>query len=108
MLWAGYSVWTDTSYKWPLLASAVACIIGNLAYCLSYDTGSLLLLLVGRLVTGFGKAAHPWRESLKTRAQIQCTAVRLADAFQAGNGMLVSCTGCCPAGSACGAVPMSA
>lgn len=51
---AGYSVWTDYSYKAPLITSAMACIIGNLAYCLSYDTGSLILLLVGRLVTGFG------------------------------------------------------
>ena len=47
-------MWTDKSYKSPLLASAVACIVGNLAYCLSYDTGSLTLLLIGRLVTGFG------------------------------------------------------
>ena len=52
---AGYSVWTDTSYKLPLLASAVACIVGNLAYCLSFDTGSILLLLAGRLITGFGE-----------------------------------------------------
>lgn len=51
---AGYSIWTNTSYKWPLLASGVACLVGNLAYCLSYDVAALSLLLFARLVTGLG------------------------------------------------------
>lgn len=37
-----------------MMASAVACIIGNLAYCLSYDARSLALLVIARLITGFG------------------------------------------------------
>lgn len=39
----------------PMMVSAVACIIGNIAYCLSYDARSLALLVVARLITGFGK-----------------------------------------------------
>ena len=51
---AGYSVWTNTSYKMPLLASAVACLLGNLTYVLSYDAKAVWLLFVARLITGFG------------------------------------------------------
>ncbi|BDA46399.1 SPX domain-containing membrane protein At1g63010 [Coccomyxa sp. Obi] len=52
----GYSIWTNHNYKAPLLASAVACLVGNLAYCLSYDLGAVWLLFLARLVTGLGSA----------------------------------------------------
>ena len=56
---AGYSIWTSTSYKAPLIASAVACLLGNVAYCLSFDLRSLWLLVLARLITGFGEALLP-------------------------------------------------
>ena len=37
---AGYSTWTGYSFKAPLLANAVACLVGNVAYSLSYDLNS--------------------------------------------------------------------
>lgn len=57
-LCAGYSIWTNHDYKSPLLASAVACLIGNLAYCLSYDLGAVWLLFLARLITGLGATQH--------------------------------------------------
>ena len=51
---AGYSIWTNYDYKAPLACSALACILGNLFYCLSFDFKSLPLLLLARLVTGVG------------------------------------------------------
>ena len=39
----------------PMMTSAVACIIGNMCYCLSYDTRSFPLLIIARLITGFGE-----------------------------------------------------
>lgn len=51
---AGYSIWTNHNYKAPLIASAVACLVGNLAYCMSYDLGAVWLLFLARLVTGLG------------------------------------------------------
>jgi len=49
----------------PMMMSAVACIVGNLAYCLSYDAKSLTLLIIARLITGFGNPPpfppHPHR-----------------------------------------------
>lgn len=52
----GYSLWTNKQYKWPLLFSGVACLLGNLVLALSYDSKSLKLLYVARLVTGVGAA----------------------------------------------------
>ncbi|CAL5227554.1 g10545 [Coccomyxa viridis] len=52
----GYSIWTNTNYKNPLIASAVACLLGNVCYCLSYDLGAVWLLFLARLITGFGSA----------------------------------------------------
>ncbi len=51
---AGYSVWTNHNYKSPLIASGLACLVGNLAYCLSYDWSAVWLLFLARLITGFG------------------------------------------------------
>ena len=48
-------MWTNYSYKRPLAVSALACILGNLFYCLSYDLKSLPLLLLARLITGVGE-----------------------------------------------------
>ena len=64
---AGYSIWTNHNYKSPLIASAVACLLGNIAYCVSYDLGAVWLLFVARLITGFGALAphtpHPVTEA---------------------------------------------
>ena len=55
---AGYSIWTNHDYKSPLIASAFACLLGNVAYCLSYDLGAVWLLFLARLITGFGEPFH--------------------------------------------------
>ena len=59
LLRAGYSIWTNTNYKNPLIASAVACLLGNVCYCLSYDLGAVWLLFLARLITGFGEPHTP-------------------------------------------------
>ena len=38
-----------------MIVSAFACIIGNIAYCLSFDAKSLTLVVIARLITGFGE-----------------------------------------------------
>ena len=50
-----YSVWTNSSFKAPLIASGIACLAGNFLYCLGYDFQSFWILLLARLVTGFGE-----------------------------------------------------
>eukprot|EP00891_Asterochloris_glomerata_P001311 jgi/Astpho2/1311/Aster-06184 len=51
-----YSVWTNSSFKAPLIASGIACLAGNFLYCLGYDFQSFWILLLARLITGFGSA----------------------------------------------------
>ncbi|KAK9832195.1 hypothetical protein WJX74_002578 [Apatococcus lobatus] len=51
-----YSVWTNYSYKSPVICSAIACILGNIIYSASYDFRSLTMLFAARLATGLGSA----------------------------------------------------
>jgi len=51
----GYSLWTNKSFKAPLLAAALACICGNVLYGAGYDAKALWILLASRLLVGFGK-----------------------------------------------------
>ena len=48
-------MWTNSSFKAPLISSAVACILGNTLYCIGYDTKWLSILMAARLLTGLGK-----------------------------------------------------
>ncbi|KAM6499500.1 Major facilitator superfamily domain containing protein [Amanita muscaria] len=41
-------------YRRPLRLSCVACILGNVLYSLAYVTSFLYLILIGRIVNGFG------------------------------------------------------
>lgn len=52
---AGYSLWTNRSFKTPLLAAAVVCIFGNVLYAVGYDVKTLWILLASRLLVGFGE-----------------------------------------------------
>ena len=54
---AGYSLWSNRSFKAPVVAGAVACLLGNVLYCLSYDARALWLLMLSRFVMGFGAPA---------------------------------------------------
>ena len=51
---AGYSLWSNRSFKAPVVAGAVACLAGNVLYCLSYDARALWMLMLSRFVMGFG------------------------------------------------------
>jgi len=50
----GYSYWTNTTFKYPLLFSAGCCLAGNVAYVAAYDTRAVSLLYAARLLTGLG------------------------------------------------------
>lgn len=69
-----YTIWITSLHtsagviQAPMMVSAVACIIGNIAYCLSYDAKSLALLVIARLITGFGKALATWSHAKTSKA----------------------------------------
>ncbi|CAA7018559.1 unnamed protein product [Microthlaspi erraticum] len=51
-----FSAWSNKSYFKPLIFSSIVLFFGNLLYALAYNSNSLALLLIGRLLCGFGSA----------------------------------------------------
>lgn len=51
-----YSWWSSYSYKKALIFASSCCAIGNLIYAFALPCNSLTMVLVGRLMTGFGSA----------------------------------------------------
>ncbi len=50
----GYSVWTNTSYKQPILFAGTLMVVGNTLYGAAYSYQSMTLCLLGRAISGFG------------------------------------------------------
>mmetsp|Transcript_13049 Transcript_13049/g.27766 ORF Transcript_13049/g.27766 Transcript_13049/m.27766 type:complete len:1004 (-) Transcript_13049:71-3082(-) len=51
-----YSWWSSYSYKRALIFASFCCMIGNIVYALALPCDSLTMVLVGRMLTGFGSA----------------------------------------------------
>ncbi|XP_022851162.1 SPX domain-containing membrane protein At4g22990-like isoform X2 [Olea europaea var. sylvestris] len=51
-----FSAWSNKSYFRPLVFSSIVLFMGNVMYALAYDLNSLAILLIGRLLCGFGSA----------------------------------------------------
>ena len=51
-----YSWWTSYSYKHALLFASTCSVVGNLMYALGLPFNSLPLVMIGRLLNGFGSA----------------------------------------------------
>ncbi|PIA49699.1 hypothetical protein AQUCO_01300452v1 [Aquilegia coerulea] len=70
-----FSAWSNKSYFRPLVFSSIVLFLGNTLYALAYDLDSIAVLLIGRLLCGFGSARAVNRRyisdcvPLKTRMQ---------------------------------------
>eukprot|EP00249_Psilotum_nudum_P019445 c27255_g2_i1 orf=653-2572(+) len=51
-----FSAWSNRSYFRPLIFSSVVLLVGNALYAMAYDLNALPVLLIGRLLCGFGSA----------------------------------------------------
>ncbi|KAK7380387.1 hypothetical protein VNO78_32897 [Psophocarpus tetragonolobus] len=51
-----FSAWSNKSYFRPLVFSSIVLFLGNILYALAYDVNSIWILLIGRLLCGFGSA----------------------------------------------------
>lgn len=51
-----FSAWSNKSYFKPLVFSSIVLFLGNVCYAMAYDTKSLTVLIVGRLLCGLGSA----------------------------------------------------
>jgi hypothetical protein len=50
----GYSIWTNTSYKTPILFAGMLMVIGNTLYASAYSFRSMQVCLIGRAIAGLG------------------------------------------------------
>eukprot|EP00584_Thalassiosira_punctigera_P006648 CAMPEP_0172540916 /NCGR_PEP_ID=MMETSP1067-20121228/11820_1 /TAXON_ID=265564 ORGANISM="Thalassiosira punctigera, Strain Tpunct2005C2" /NCGR_SAMPLE_ID=MMETSP1067 /ASSEMBLY_ACC=CAM_ASM_000444 /LENGTH=900 /DNA_ID=CAMNT_0013326849 /DNA_START=131 /DNA_END=2833 /DNA_ORIENTATION=+ len=51
-----YSWWSSYSYKRALMFASCCCMLGNIVYALALPFDSLFMVLIGRMLTGFGSA----------------------------------------------------
>ncbi|KAL5195258.1 SPX domain-containing membrane protein [Glycine soja] len=51
-----FSAWSNKSYFRPLVFSSIVLFLGNVMYALAYDLNSIWILIIGRLLCGFGSA----------------------------------------------------
>ncbi|XAR55025.1 hypothetical protein NMG60_11030396 [Bertholletia excelsa] len=51
-----FSAWSNKSYFRPLVFSSIVLLVGNTLYALALDLNSIAVLLIGRLLCGFGSA----------------------------------------------------
>ncbi|KAL6182112.1 hypothetical protein ACLB2K_043535 [Fragaria x ananassa] len=51
-----FSAWSNRSYFKPLVFSSIVLFAGNGLYAMAYDLNSIWVLLIGRLLCGFGSA----------------------------------------------------
>jgi hypothetical protein len=49
-----FSAWSNRSYFRPLVFSSIMLFLGNLLYALAYDLNSITVLILGRLLCGYG------------------------------------------------------
>ena len=50
----GYSFWTNTSYKQPIMFAGTLMMIGNFIYSNAYSYSSIHMCLIGRAICGLG------------------------------------------------------
>ena len=50
----GYSFWTNTSYKRPIIFAGVLMIVGNFMYSNAYSYRNIYMCLLGRAICGLG------------------------------------------------------
>ena len=51
-----YSWWTSRSYKAPLMCASACSVVGDVIYAIALPCGSLKLVMLGRMFSGFGSA----------------------------------------------------
>ena len=74
-----YSWWSSYSYKRALIFASSCCAIGNLIYAFALPCNSLTMVLLGRLMTGFGSARAINRRYIADYYNIEQRTAGMAD-----------------------------
>jgi len=80
-----YSIWTNTSFRSPLLVSSMLLVAGNLVYSSAYKHGSIGFALAGRFMTGLGAP-----KCIIRRYMADTTPVALRTSVNAAFGMAIA------------------
>ena len=80
-----YSIWTNKSFRSPLLVSSMLLVAGNLVYSSAYKHGSIWFALAGRFMTGLGAP-----KCIIRRYMADTTPVALRTSVNAGFGMAIA------------------
>ena len=85
-----YSIWTNTSFRRPLVFSAFMLTLGNFLYASAYKFESIWLVMIGRALTGLGGPRGINRRYIAdTTTPEQRTAVSAAFVACSGLGMAI-------------------
>jgi len=80
-----YSVWTNRTFRSPIIISGCLLICGNLLYASAYNFRSIHVALAGRFLTGLGAP-----KVIVRRYMADTTPVSLRTSVNAGFGMVVA------------------
>ena len=50
----GYAIWTNYSFRFPIIVSALLMLTGNIVYASALTCNSVWIALIGRFMTGHG------------------------------------------------------
>lgn len=81
----GYSMWTNYSFRWPLLVSGLFLVSGNLLYGSAYSYESFGVALAGRFITGLGAP-----KVIVRRYMADTTPLAIRTSVNAAFGMVVA------------------
>lgn len=80
-----YSIWTNRTFRSPVITSGCMLIIGNLLYASAYNLQDIKFALIGRFFVGLGAP-----KVIVRRYMADTTPVRLRTSVNAGFGMVVA------------------
>jgi Major Facilitator Superfamily len=80
-----YSIWTNRTFRSPIILSGCLLILGNLLYASAYNFQSIHVALAGRFLTGLGAP-----KVLVRRYMADTTPIHLRTGVNAGFGMVVA------------------
>lgn len=80
-----YSVWTNRTFRSPVIVSGCLLILGNILYASAYNLQSIHVALAGRFLTGLGAP-----KVIVRRYMADTTPLNLRTSVNAGFGMVVA------------------
>ncbi|KAJ8506101.1 hypothetical protein OPV22_006987 [Ensete ventricosum] len=85
-----FSAWSNKSYFRPLIFSSIMLLLGNTLYALAYDLNSIAILIIGRLLCGFGSARAVNRRYISDCVPLR-TRMKASAGFVSASALGIAC-----------------